>query len=58
MLRHPPFCPMKNILFVLLVLCSSLAFAAERRFDIPVGNSPSQGPTDAPVTIVEFLDFQ
>jgi hypothetical protein len=49
---------MKHILFVLLVLCSSLAFAEERRFNIPLGDSPSQGPADAPVTIVEFLDFQ
>ena len=49
---------MKHILFVFLVFVSSLAFAAERRFDIPVGDSPSQGPADAPVTVVEFLDFQ
>jgi len=32
--------------------------AAEKRYTIPVENSPSIGPADAPVTIVEFLDFQ
>jgi protein-disulfide isomerase len=31
---------------------------AEKRYAIPVENSPSLGPADAPVTIVEFLDFQ
>lgn len=49
---------MKHILFVLLVFVSTLALAEERRFDIPLGDSPSLGPTDAPVTVVEFLDFQ
>ena len=27
-------------------------------FDIPVGNSPSKGPADAPVILAEFSDFQ
>jgi protein-disulfide isomerase len=26
--------------------------------DIPVGNSPTKGPKDAPITIIEFSDFQ
>ena len=30
----------------------------EKRYQIPLGNSPSSGPVDAPVTIFEFLDFQ
>ena len=49
-----------------LVLLSALVIPAaagaqgteEKRYDIPIGNSPSLGPADAPVTIVEFLDFQ
>jgi len=44
---------------LLLLLCmTTLAFAEEKRFNIPVDNSPQKGPKDAPVTIVEFLDFQ
>ena len=27
-------------------------------YDIPVGNSPSKGPADAPVILAEFSDFQ
>lgn len=26
--------------------------------DIPIGDSPTFGPADAPVTIIEFIDFQ
>jgi len=45
--------------FILLVLVfSSLAIAAEKRYDVPLGNSPQLGPGDAPLTIIEFLDFQ
>ena len=29
-----------------------------QRRRVPIGNSPSRGPADAPVTIVEFGDFQ
>jgi len=32
--------------------------AAPERHDIPVGDSPARGPADAPVTIIEFADFQ
>ena len=49
-----------------LVLLAALALPAaagaqgaeEKRYQIPLENSPSIGPADAPVTIVEFLDFQ
>ncbi len=44
------------VLFFLL-FCSMVS-AAEQRFSIPIGDSPSKGPKDAPVTIIEFLDFQ
>ena len=30
----------------------------EKRYQIPLENSPSIGPADAKVTVVEFLDFQ
>ncbi len=32
--------------------------AQEKRYDVPIGDSPQMGPQNAPVTIIEFLDFQ
>lgn len=51
---------MKRFLLFLcgLLLIAAAAFASEPRFDIPVGDSPSLGPENAPVTIIEFIDFQ
>ncbi len=50
---------MKQVLFgVLLALSVCSAAAEEKRFTVPLGDSPSTGPDNAPVTIVEFLDFQ
>ncbi len=39
-------------------LSHSSAFADAKRYSVPVDNSPQKGPKDAPVTIIEFLDFQ
>ncbi len=39
-------------------LSVAAAAAQEKRFDVPIGNSPQMGPQNAPVTIIEFLDFQ
>jgi hypothetical protein len=44
--------------FIFLAVSSVVQAAAPERFDIPLGDSPRFGPADAPVTIVEFLDFQ
>src|SRR5678815_4614878 len=33
------------------------AAAPIERWLVPIGNSPSRGPAEAPVTIVEFADF-
>jgi hypothetical protein len=50
---------MKKLIGIVLVTLISLsAFAGEKRFSVPIGDSPSTGPMNAPVTIIEFLDFQ
>ncbi len=42
----------------ILILLPVSAPSEEKRYDIPIGSSPSLGPENAPVTIIEFLDFQ
>ncbi len=37
---------------------AAAAPAAEQKFDIQPGNAPAKGPRNAPVTIVEWSDFQ
>jgi hypothetical protein len=50
---------MRKIAFVLLsILFAVHSFADEKRFSVPLGDSPATGPENAPVTIIEFLDFQ
>lgn len=44
--------------FFLLVLLLSPAAAEEKRYSMPLDGSPTLGRADAPVTIVEFIDFQ
>jgi len=43
---------------VLLLLGAFSAWAAEDRYSVPLADSPSLGPENAPVTIIEFLDYQ
>lgn len=42
----------------LTLLVTVPAGAADVRYDVPAGDSPFIGPANAPVTIVEFLDYQ
>jgi len=46
--------------FLLLLFFAGLtnAVAEDRRYEVPIDDSPIWGPADAPVTIIEFLDFQ
>jgi len=50
---------MKRLAAMLFVLLFALHSAAdEKRFLVPLVDSPMTGPADAPVTVIEFLDFQ
>jgi hypothetical protein len=35
-----------------------LVFSASKRYTIPIEDSPSWGPENAAVTIIEFIDYQ
>lgn len=48
----------KTCLVFMLLLALGAAHAGEQRIEVPVGDSPSRGPVNAPVTIIEFIDFQ
>jgi protein-disulfide isomerase len=44
---------------VMVLFWSSCALAAEvKRYQIPLETSPVIGPANAPITIVEFIDYQ
>lgn len=43
---------------LLIQLLFSVPVVAEQRVAIPLENSPTLGPENAPVTIFEFIDFQ
>jgi hypothetical protein len=48
----------KRLLPLLLLLAAGSAHGAEPRYSVPVGDSPVLGPHGAPVTLVEFIDYQ
>ncbi|MBP2669276.1 MAG: hypothetical protein H6Q80_1478 [Deltaproteobacteria bacterium] len=43
---------------LLLLLAAAPGAAADVRYSVPAGDSPSIGPANAPVTLVEFVDYQ
>ncbi len=46
-------------LWIALTLLAAVpSWAADVRYAVPTGDSPTIGPANAPVTIVEFLDYQ
>lgn len=50
---------MTRLLSCIFVLLFMTAVQAEqKRTDVAIGDSPVLGPADAPVTIIEFIDFQ
>ena len=50
---------MRKLFFIMIAtLISVSVFADEKRYPVPIGDSPATGPANAPVTIIEFLDFQ
>jgi hypothetical protein len=51
---------MKNALSILalLLLIAGTTYSADKRVDVPIGDSPSMGPENSPITIIEFIDFQ
>jgi len=49
----------KNFLIIFFILFTApYSFADERRYNVPIHDSPASGSANAPVTIIEFLDYQ
>ena len=48
----------RNTVYVIVFLLMSCASApSQHRYTVPINGSPQQGPANAPVIIVEFLDY-
>jgi hypothetical protein len=48
----------KLLIFLSLVFVASISFAQDKRYEVPVGDSPGYGQANAPVTMIEFIDYQ
>jgi len=46
------------LIAALFIVYSVVVYAEETRYNVPIGDSPSIGPENAPVTVIEFLDYQ
>ena len=49
---------MRILICLLLLLLNSLPALAQAPVVVPLEDSPSRGAADAPVVMVEFIDFQ
>jgi hypothetical protein len=49
---------MRILLCLILVFSSCLPSLAQVPLVVPLGDSPSRGAADAPVVMIEFIDFQ
>ncbi len=49
---------MKRLLRILMCLAAVALVGASDGVEVPLADSPALGPVDAPVTMIEFLDFQ
>lgn len=48
----------KILICIFVLLLFGTAYAEEKLTEVPIGDSPSIGPAEAPITIIEFIDFQ
>ena len=51
---------MKKIFLAILMigLLTGITYAEVARYQVPLEGSPYLGPANAPVTIIEFIDYQ
>ncbi|WP_020674523.1 hypothetical protein [Geopsychrobacter electrodiphilus] len=49
---------MKSLICLFLLFTFSLPALAAGLVEVPLGDAPSLGAADAPVVMVEFIDFQ
>lgn len=49
---------LRSLLCLFLFINFSLPALAKDPIEVPLGDAPSRGASDAPVVMVEFIDFQ
>ncbi|NCO83663.1 MAG: hypothetical protein GW872_04830 [Nitrospirae bacterium] len=48
----------KFLIIIVILFIAPYSLAEEKRYNVPILDSPVLGPANAPVTIIEFLDYQ